>query len=124
MFERGQAKRTPFAEYSLQGRGGQGLRNVSRDGLERNGEVVAARPVLDGDEVILITQGGKSIRMRITSEQLRPMSRSTAGVRAIEVPDGDRVVSMAWVRPEDDGDDDAEENGDAEGGDDGAPDEA
>ncbi|MEZ6007632.1 MAG: DNA gyrase subunit A [Planctomycetota bacterium] len=117
VFERGQAKRTPFAEYGLQGRGGQGLRNVSRDGLERNGEVVAARSVLDGDEVILITQGGKSIRMRITSEQLRPMSRSTAGVRAIEVPDGDRVVSMAWVRPEDDGEDDAEGNDDAEGGD-------
>jgi DNA gyrase subunit A len=114
VFERGQAKRSAFAEYRVQGRGGKGLRNVSAGGLERNGEVVAARPVLDGDEVILITQGGKSIRMRVTSEQFRPTGRSTAGVRAIEVPEGDRLVSMAWVRPEDDGEMDED---DLEGGD-------
>ncbi len=112
VFERGYAKRTAFAEYRAQSRGGQGLRNVSPDGLARNGEVVAARSVLDGDEVILITQGGKSIRMRVTSEQFRPMSRSTAGVRAIDVPDGDRLVSMAWVRPEDGGDETADEGTD------------
>ena len=120
VFERGQAKRTAFGEYRVQGRGGKGLRNVSPGGLERNGEVVAARPVLDGDEIILITQGGKTIRMRVTSEQFRPIGRSTAGVRAIEVPEGDRLVSMAWVRPEDGGEDE-DVGQDGDGGEDGMP---
>ena len=101
VFAGGYAKRSPFGEYRAQTRGGLGLRNVSPGGLKRNGEVVAARSVLDGDEVILITQGGQTIRMGVTQEQFRATGRSTAGVRAINVPDGDRLVSMAWVRPED-----------------------
>ena len=103
--ERGYAKRSAFEEYRAQSRGGLGLRNLSKGGLERNGRVVDARTVLDGDEVILITSGGKTIRMSVTSEQFRLMGRATAGVRAINVPEGDALVSMAWVRPE--GDEDA-----------------
>ena len=64
--------------------------------------MVAARAVRDGDEVILITEGGKTIRMQVSPEQFRVMGRATAGVRAINVPEGDRLVSMASVRPEDD----------------------
>ncbi|MDF1701002.1 MAG: DNA gyrase subunit A [Planctomycetota bacterium] len=100
--ERGYAKRSAFADYRIQGRGGLGLRNISADGLRRNGAVVAARAVRDGDEVILITEGGKTIRMSVSEEQFRVMGRATAGVRAINVPDGDRLVSMASVRPEED----------------------
>ncbi|MDJ0974983.1 MAG: DNA gyrase subunit A [Planctomycetota bacterium] len=108
--ERGYAKRTAFAEYRAQSRGGLGLRNISPQGLQRNGRVVDARTVLTGDEVILITEGGQTIRMSVTDGQFRLMGRSTAGVRAISVPAGDRLVSMAWVRPEDDGN--GEEPGD------------
>jgi DNA gyrase subunit A len=118
--ERGYAKRSAFSDYRAQGRAGLGLRNISSEGLRRNGAVVAAREVLDGDEVILITEGGKTIRMQVSSEQFRVTGRATAGVRAIEVPGDDRLVSMAWVRPEDededeDGDDapDAPEDADA-----------
>ena len=78
----GYAKRSAFEEYRAQSRGGLGLRNLSKGGLERNGRVVDARTVLDGDEVILITSGGKTIRMSVTSEQFRLMGRATAGVRA------------------------------------------
>jgi DNA gyrase subunit A len=105
--EKGYAKRTGFSEYRSQSRGGLGLRNISRDGLSRNGPVVDARSVIDGDEVILITEGGKTIRMSVTPDQFRLMGRATAGVRAISVPAGDRLVSMAWVRPEDEADADA-----------------
>ena len=104
--ERGYAKRSAFSDYRAQGRGGLGLRNISTEGLKRNGAVVAARAVRDGDEVILITEGGKTIRMSVSEEQFRTMGRATAGVRAISVPEGDRLVSMASVRPE------ADENGD------------
>ena len=106
IFENGYAKRTPFEEYRAQTRAGLGLRNISPNGLERNGAAVAARSVRDGDEIILITEGGKSIRMSVGSDQFRPIGRATAGVRAIDVPTGDRLVSMAWVRPEDEADED------------------
>ncbi len=99
VFERGQAKRSAFAEYPLKGRGGQGVSNLSHEGLERNGAVVAAKAVQDGDEIILITEGGQTIRTTVTSEQFRLTGRSTGGVRAIDVPEGDRLVSLAWVRP-------------------------
>ena len=114
--ERGYAKRTLFSEYPTKHRGGLGVKNLSPEGLERNGPVVAARPVLDGDEVILITEGGQSIRMQVSTEQFRTMGRSTGGVKAIEVPSGDRLVSMAWVRPEENGDEDEAAEG-PEGGD-------
>jgi len=99
VFERGQAKRSAFAEYPLKGRGGQGVFNLSHEGLERNGSVVAAKAVQDGDEIILITEGGQTIRTTVTGEQFRLTGRSTGGVRAIDMPEGDRLVSMAWVRP-------------------------
>jgi DNA gyrase subunit A len=98
--ERGYAKRTRYADYPAKRRGGLGVKNLSSAGLERNGPVVAARSVRDGDEVILITEGGQSIRMQVTADQFRTMGRSTGGVKAIAVPAGDRLVSMAWVRPD------------------------
>ncbi len=111
--ERGYAKRSHFAEYPTRNRGGQGVRNLSQAGLQRNGPVVGARAVLDGDEIILVTEGGQAIRMQVTGEQFRTMGRNTGGVRAISVPKGDRLVSMAWVRPEPETED--ETDPDAEG---------
>ena len=111
--ERGYAKRTAFSEYRVQTRGGKGLRNLSHDGLTRNGPVVDARAVRDGDEVILITEGGKTIRMSVSTDQFRVMGRATAGVRAIALPEDDRLISMAWVRPEDGDESDDAESGDA-----------
>ena len=62
----GYAKRSAFSDYRTQGRGGLGLRNISQDGLRRNGDVAAARSVQDGDEIMLITEGGKTIRMQVS----------------------------------------------------------
>lgn len=125
--ERGYAKRTDFAEYPVQNRGGLGVRNLSRQGLERNGPVVGGRAVMDGYEVILITERGQTIRMQVTGEQFRTMGRSTSGVRAIDVPEGDRLVSMALVRPDEEEEDEeggegtGESAADAEGGGETAP---
>ena len=101
VFERGYAKRTAFSEYPQQNRGGMGVKNLSQAGLTRNGPVVAARAVEDDDEIILITEGGQTIRMQVSPRQFRRMGRSTGGVKAIDLPEGDRLISMAWVRPED-----------------------
>jgi DNA gyrase subunit A len=58
--ENGYGKRTPIAEYTRHGRGGQGI--IAIDTSERNGKVVAAQLVTDGDEIMLITTGGVLIR--------------------------------------------------------------
>ncbi len=98
--EGGYAKRSSFADYRPQARGGLGLRNLSPEGLKRNGPVAAARSVQDGDEIILVTDGGKAIRMEVNEAQFRVLGRATAGVKAIDLPEGDRLVSMAWIRPD------------------------
>jgi DNA gyrase subunit A len=105
----GYGKRTSFEEYlrggEPQSRGGKGLQNISPDLLKRNGDVIGAKPVTDGDDVILITEKGQTIRMAVAAEQMRVIGRSTGGVRLIDLEEGDRLVSVARVAHE-------EENGD------------
>jgi DNA gyrase subunit A len=102
----GYGKRTSFDEYlrggEPQSRGGMGLKNVSPDLLARNGEVIGVKPVTDGDDVILITEKGQTIRMAVAAEQMRVIGRSTGGVRLIDLEPGDQLVSVARVVHEDD----------------------
>ena len=102
---KGYGKRTSFEEYlrggEPQSRGGMGLKNISPDLLERNGDVIGLKPVTDGDDVILITEKGQTIRMAVAAEQLRVIGRSTGGVRLIDLEPGDRLVSVARVVHED-----------------------
>ncbi len=108
----GYGKRTSFEAYLRSGepqsRGGKGLQNVSPDLLERNGDVIGAKAVTDGDDVILITEKGQTIRMAVASDAMPGIGRSTGGVRLIQLEPGDRLVSVARVVHE-------EENG-GEGG--------
>jgi DNA gyrase subunit A len=102
----GYGKRTSFDEYlrggEPQSRGGMGLKNVSPDLLARNGDVIGVKPVTEGDDVILITEKGQTIRMAVAAEQMRVIGRSTGGVRLIDLEPGDRLVSVARVVHEDD----------------------
>jgi DNA gyrase subunit A len=58
-----------------------------------------------GDELMLVTQQGKVLRMVVSD--VRPIGRATQGVRLIEIGDDDRVVSMARLVETDDADADA-----------------
>ncbi|MDQ1424376.1 MAG: gyrase subunit, partial [Acidimicrobiaceae bacterium] len=119
----GFAKRTPIEEYPVQGRGGQGVLTARL--TDDRGGLVGALIVDTGDEVFAITSGGGVIRTR--SDEVRPTSRATMGVRLINLADGDAVVGItrnAEAASEVAGDDDidtdeidAEDgNGDAEPG--------
>ncbi|MBA2353762.1 MAG: DNA gyrase subunit A [Acidobacteria bacterium] len=88
---RGYGKRTPLAEYRIQGRGGFGIRNIQSS--DRNGTVVGITHVDDSNQVLIITQQGKVIRMAVAP--LRPIGRNTQGVRLIRLDDGDRVEAIA-----------------------------
>jgi DNA gyrase subunit A len=103
----GYGKRTSFEEYlrggEPQGRGGRGLINVAPDLLARNGDVVAVKAVTDEDDVIVITEKGQTIRQPVSG--IRVIGRSTGGVRVMNLEEGDRLVSLARVPHEDEGDD-------------------
>lgn len=75
--------------YRRTGRGGQGITNI--DNIERNGPVVASFPVTQDDQLMLVTDQAKLIRMPLSS--LRVLGRGTAGVKLFDVSGGEQVVS-------------------------------
>jgi DNA gyrase subunit A len=104
--ERGYGKRTPLDDYRLQRRGGQGVITIRT--TERNGTVVSVAQVVDDDEVMLITDGGKVLRSRVSG--ISTMGRATQGVRIMNLGSGEKLVSMARLAESDVG-----ENGDGDG---------
>lgn len=99
--ENGYGKRTVLDEYRLQGRGGQGIINIKTG--ERNGAVVGSMQVQDEDRIMLITDTGRVIKIPVTN--IRVTGRNTMGVTLMRVEDGERIVSIARVVEDDDGED-------------------
>ena len=89
--ESGYGKRTELEEYRLQSRGGVGIINIQTS--ERNGKVVGIAYVHDDDELMLISQQGKILRM--VAKDIRAIGRATQGVRLLGLDEGDQVVSVA-----------------------------
>ena len=87
----GYGKRTDIDEYRVQSRGGFGIINIQTS--DRNGKVVGIAYVHGDDELMLISQQGKILRM-VTSD-IRAIGRATQGVRLIGMDEGDQVVSVA-----------------------------
>jgi DNA gyrase subunit A len=96
--ENGYGKRTSFEEYRLQKRGGKGLMTIRTS--ERNGCIVGAHAVQEGDALMLITAQGQMIRSPVAD--VRVISRVTQGVRLIQLDEGDKLVAATTVEPEDD----------------------
>ena len=82
--------------FRRQRRGGKGLRNIKT--TERNGKVVDVTAVHDQDEVLMVTAGG--IIQRIRALDVSRIGRNTQGVRIIRLDEGDKLVSLARVPPE------------------------
>lgn len=98
--EKGFAKRTPVSEYPAQKRGGLGT--ITLDVSNKTGPIVAANEVLDGDELMVITAGGASIR--VLGGDVPVQGRATQGKKIVNVGAADRIVEVARVaRERDDG---------------------
>jgi DNA gyrase subunit A len=95
--ERGYGKRTELDEYRVQSRGGVGIINIYTS--DRNGRVAGVVYVERADELMLITQQGKILRM--VASDIRPIGRATQGVRLIEIDERDHVVSLARLAEKD-----------------------
>jgi DNA gyrase subunit A len=101
----GFGKRTSAYEYRVTGRGGKGVELMN---LAKGGQVVAAFPVGETDQIMLVTDGGTLIRCPV--DGVRIAGRGTRGVRIVNVSEGERVVSAIRI-----GEDDANGNGSANG---------
>ena len=89
--ENGYGKRTEMDEYRLQSRGGKGI--ITMKATDKTGRVVGGQQITEDDQLMLVTNKGKIIRLRI--KDIRVIGRNTQGVRLIDLEEGERVVSLA-----------------------------
>jgi DNA gyrase subunit A len=110
----GFAKRSRISDYRLQSRGGLGIKTMSLANEER-GNLVGAFIVVDGDEVLSITQGGQVVRSPI-NDDFRATGRSTMGVKFVTPKEGDAVAVVARSVEAPESEDAADEAADEAGG--------
>ncbi|TNC80558.1 MAG: DNA gyrase subunit A [Oleiphilus sp.] len=92
--ENGYGKRTQISEFSVIGRGGQGV--IAMQCSDRNGNLVSAVQVFEGDELMLISDKGTLVRTR--TEEVSVLGRNTQGVRLIKLSqEGERLVSVERI---------------------------
>jgi DNA gyrase subunit A len=110
--ENGYGKRTSSHEYRTTGRGGKGI--VAMAVNDRNGPLIGSFPVENDDEIMLITNGGQTIRLPVGgAKPIRIVGRSSQGVIVFKTGDGEKVVSVERIS-EPSGESDDVVDGDAE----------
>ena len=102
--EKGYGKRSEASEYRFQGRGGSGVINIKV--TDKNGPVSGIKSVTDADQLLLITQSGMLIRIKV--KDIRETGRAAQGVRLINLDEGDRVVAVAKLAEPDEGEEEAQ----------------
>lgn len=96
--ERGYGKRTVMSEFPTKGRGTKGV--IAMVSNERNGPLVGAKQVFEGDEVMLISDQGTLVRTGV--DQISSLGRNTQGVKLIRIADDEKLVSIERIEePED-----------------------
>ncbi|MDZ7670757.1 MAG: DNA gyrase subunit A [Gammaproteobacteria bacterium] len=112
--DRGYGKRTDVTEFPVKGRGTQGV--IGMQTSERNGNLVGAVQVFDGDEIMLISNLGTLVRTK--ADEVSVLSRNTQGVRLINLRDDEHLVGVQRIveseepgNGEDDGDGDRSSEG-------------
>jgi DNA gyrase subunit A len=106
--DRGFGKRTSSYEYRVTGRGGQGIGNMELSA--KNGKIIATFPVDAEHQIMLATDGGQVLRMKLN--EVRIAGRRTQGVTLFRVAAEEKVVSAASIMLEDESTDDESEAAD------------
>ncbi len=101
----GYGKRSSAYEYRQSGRGGQGILNI--DNIERNGTVVGSFEAKNEEQIMLVTDQAKLIRMKVAD--MRVIGRNSSGVKLFDVSPGETVVGAAKIDEEDEPENEAEE---------------
>ena len=110
--ENGFGKRTSVKDYPVRNRGGKGVFTIKTS--ERNGKAIGALHVVNDDEIMMITNGGKIIRTNM--QNVRVIGRNTQGVNLFRLAVGEKVVGMGRMAEpsSDEGTDDNEAEKSAE----------
>ncbi len=103
----GFGKRTSLEEYPSKNRGGQGVITIKN--TAKLGEVVAVKVVGDSDHLLILTSGGKIIRLRM--EEISVIGRNTMGRTLVRMDQGEYVVDVARAEPYEETDEAEEEQG-------------
>ena len=103
--ENGLGKRTPFGDYMAKNRGGIGM--LTMKCTEKTGPVIGSLSVEEEDELMLMTDGGQSIRIRVSD--VRETGRNAQGVKLVTLNKGEKLQAVARVMPDDESDEDSEE---------------
>lgn len=106
----GYGKRSSSYEYRVTGRGGQGIANMEMS--PRNKEVVSSFPIEDDKEIMMVTDGGKLIRMPV--DDIRIAGRKTQGVILFRTADNENVVSVTKLDADEGSDEEIDEDNDNE----------
>jgi DNA gyrase subunit A len=93
--KQGMIKKTALTQYDTNRQGG-----IIAINLKEGDEVVAARLLNEGDDMLLVSRAGMSLRFTATDQSLRPMGRSTAGVKGMQFRGGDQLLSASVVSDE------------------------
>ena len=101
----GYGKRSSSYEYRVTGRGGQGIANMEMSA--RNKEIASSFPIEDNNQIMMVTDGGKLIRMPVAD--IRIAGRKTQGVILFRLAEEEKVVSVTWLDADDDDEDELEE---------------
>ena len=104
--ENGFGKRTSVQDYPVRNRGGKGVFTIKTS--TRNGKAIGALQVVDDDEIMMITNGGKIIRTNM--QNVRVIGRNTQGVNLFRLAKGEKVVGMdRMAEPSEDEDEESNE---------------
>lgn len=103
--ENGLGKRTPFGDYMAKNRGGIGM--LTMKCTEKTGPVVGSLSVEEPDELMLMTDGGQSIRIRVSD--VRETGRNAQGVKLVTLNEGEKLQAVARVMPDDEEDEESED---------------
>lgn len=90
----GVGKRTPLAEYPSYSRGARGVLTI-RLNLQRHGSLVAVKTVVEGNDLVMVSEQG--VLIRISVGEVRRIGRSTQGVQLMNLDENDRVSAVAQV---------------------------
>ncbi|HEY7883631.1 MAG TPA: DNA gyrase C-terminal beta-propeller domain-containing protein, partial [Cellvibrionaceae bacterium] len=91
--ENGYGKRTEVTEFPAKGRGSQGVKAIQSS--ERNGALIRAVQVLDGEEIMLISDQGTLVRTRV--DEVSVLGRNTQGVRLIKLRENEHLKGAARI---------------------------
>tara|TARA_B100000780_G_scaffold53095_2_gene32994 strand:+ start:110 stop:2668 length:2559 start_codon:yes stop_codon:yes gene_type:complete len=91
--DNGYGKRTSTVEFPTKGRGGKGM--IAIQASDRNGPLVGATQLFDGDEIMLISDQGTMVRTR--GDEVSVVGRNTQGVRIIRLKENENLVSLARI---------------------------